>query len=217
MLGFNRLLSKDNFSNEVCTHLDALYSSALRMTKNPADAEDLIQETMLKAYKFRDKFRPDTNRKAWLFKILTNTFINHYHKKSREDANIIKNIDFSTAEELHAQDWVDSDFLEHSLPFSEGMSDEVKRAFDDLSSEFRIVVELADVQDFKYVEIAEIIGRPMGTVMSRLNRGRKLLQEALRDYAIREGIIKPGTGIDSKERDNVKTIEEAYKLRVKKK
>jgi RNA polymerase sigma-70 factor (ECF subfamily) len=193
MFGFLTNAGKDRFMEESMKHLDALYGTALRMTRNPADAEDLIQDTLLKAYRARDTYANGTNRRAWLFKILTNTFINNYHSKKREMSAFNRDMDFSDLEERFVDDWSESNFAVNRLPFSEQMSDEVAKAFEGLPDAFKVVVELADLQDFSYAEIADIVGCPIGTVMSRLSRGRKLLQDSLMEYAIREGVIRPGS------------------------
>ncbi len=178
------MADQTKFAEEAMPYMDQLYSHALRLTKNPADAEDLVQETYLKGYKAFANFSDGTNLKAWLFRILTNNFINVYRKKQRsfderdlegiEDGYMYKNLGSRTQYQLSAS-------AEDTL-FEYLTNDEIKEAVDSLSTPYRQVVLLADVQGFSYKEIAEILAIPHGTVMSRLHRARAKLQTELLDY-----------------------------------
>jgi RNA polymerase sigma-70 factor (ECF subfamily) len=164
-------IARDEFERLTMQHIDPLYSAALRLTKNDRDAEDLVQDTFLRAYRFFDKFERGTNIKAWLFKILTNTFINRY-RRSVKERNIVEG---SKRDAVHER-FISREASEYaSNPeqffFDRLLSDDVLRAVDALPIDFRMVVILADLQEFSYKEIAEILDIPVGTVMSRLFRG----------------------------------------------
>lgn len=172
------------FDREVMQHLDALYRTALRMTRNPQDAEDLVQETMLRAFRFLDRFEPGTNLRAWLFKILTNTYINRYRKASSEPR--VDSLDDS--EELSLYRYLDNEAASRGGSVEAQVLDrfaeqDIKTAIEALPPQYRITVLLADVEGFSYNDIAEITNVKKGTVMSRLFRGRRLLQKALVDQA----------------------------------
>jgi RNA polymerase sigma-70 factor (ECF subfamily) len=189
------------FERDAMVYLDQLYSAAMRMTRNPADAEDLVQETYAKAFAAFHQFKPGTNLKAWLYRILTNAYINTYRKKQRQPIqDSHENIeDWQQARaEAHTSTGLKSaeaSALEH-LPDSD-----VKDALQQIPEDFRLAVYLADVEGFAYKEIAEIMGTPVGTVMSRLHRGRNQLRTLLADYARERGLV----------RDQVETAEEVVR------
>lgn len=177
------------FETEALAYVDQLYSAALRMTRNPTDAEDLVQETFTKAFAAFHQYRPGTNLKAWLYRILTNTFINTYRKKQREPQQ-------SSGEDI--EDWQIHRAASHTstgLRSAEAEAldnlpdSDVKEALQSIGEDFRLAVYLADVEGFSYKEIAEIMGTPIGTVMSRLHRGRHQLRELLTDYARERGLV----------------------------
>jgi RNA polymerase sigma-70 factor (ECF subfamily) len=179
------------FAELAMPYMDALYSAALRMTRNPADAEDVVQETYLRAYRGFGGFKEGTNLKAWLYKILTNTFINTYRAKKRrpEETEFDDVEEFSIygrmggIEAANAERTPETEVLE-------AMPDEVvKEALESLPEQFRMAVLLADVEGFSYKEIADIMGVPIGTVMSRLHRGRKQLQRRLSEFARDRGLL----------------------------
>ena len=180
------------FQTEALSYMDQLYAAALRLTRNPADAEDLVQETYAKAFAGQDKFTMGTNLKAWLYRIQTNAFINTYRKKQREpkrsDAETVEDWQLASAA-THQSTGLAS--AEDAALDSMGDSD-VKRALAELPEDFRMAVYYSDVEGFAYKEIAEIMDTPVGTVMSRLHRGRRMLREKLRDYAADRG-FRDGT------------------------
>jgi RNA polymerase sigma-70 factor (ECF subfamily) len=181
------------FAELAMEYMGSLYSAALRMTRNPADAEDLVQETYLKAYRAFGSFKEGTNLKAWLYRILTNTFINSYRARKRrpeqselddvEDLYLFRRL--GGLEAVSAGRSAEEEVLEH---FTES---DVKAAVESLPEQFRMAVLLADVEGFSYKEIAEILDIPIGTVMSRLHRGRRALQKALHDFGMQRGLVVP--------------------------
>jgi RNA polymerase sigma-70 factor, ECF subfamily len=182
----------ERFERDALPYLDQLYGAALRMTRNPQDAEDLVQEAYAKAYAAFHQFKPGTNLKAWLYRILTNTFINSYRKRQREpQQQMTEEVeDWQLARaESHTSSGLKSAEAEalERLPDSD-----VKEALQQLPEDFRMAVYYADVEGFAYKEIAEIMDTPVGTVMSRLHRGRRMLRELLSDYARGRGVAAAG-------------------------
>ena len=179
----------DSFEVELLGHLDTLYGVSCRMTKSTAEAEDLVQDTVVKAMRARDQFTPGTNLKAWLLRILTNTFINRYRRGGLERDLF----DGPDADSL-TDGWVGATTMRAMRdPETQALSPlveaEVQRALDDLPAEFRLAVVLSDIEELSYKEIADAMGCPIGTVMSRLHRGRRLLQKTLREHAVAMGIV----------------------------
>ena len=184
--------SPDDFQGAALPFLDALYNTALRMTRNPADAEDLVQETYFKAYRHYDKFQPGTNLKAWLFKIMKNTFINDYRRRQQAPPES----DFAAIEESFESQVSDEATRQIKNPEEEALEnvldEDVQRALDDLPPDYRMAVLLADVEGFSYKEISEILEIPGGTGMSRLYRGRMLLETEMLRYAREHGYLRNG-------------------------
>jgi RNA polymerase sigma-70 factor (ECF subfamily) len=180
------------FADLAMEHMDSLYAGALRMTRNPADAEDLVQETYLRAYRGFGGFEEGTNLKAWLFRILTNTFINRYRQqKRRPDETDLDDVeDFYLYRRLGGIDEARISKSAEDTLLELFTDDEVKEALESLPEGFRMAVLLADVEGFAYKEIAEILDIPIGTVMSRLHRGRKALQKRLYEFAVERGLIE---------------------------
>ncbi len=169
------------FEQEMIPHFNVLYNYAFRLTGSSDDAKDLVQETFMKAFRFFDSFEKGTNSKAWLYKILKNTFINNYRKKTSEPQKVV----YEEVENFYdtiRDDTVDSTNLEKKY-FDSQMGDEITSALNELPEEFRQVVLLCDIEEWTYEEISDYLKCPIGTVRSRLHRGRKMLQEKLADYA----------------------------------
>jgi RNA polymerase sigma-70 factor, ECF subfamily len=183
------------FQADALPLLDSLYGAALRMTRNPQDAEDLVQETMLRAYRAFDRFEAGTNLKAWLFRILTNAYINTYRKRQREPQKVSADEveEFDLYQELKSHD-TQFEATPESIVLDSLVDSDIIDAIEDLPEQFRLAVVLSDIEGFSYAEMAEIMDVPMGTVMSRLHRGRKALQKRLWELARDRGIVK---GADS--------------------
>ena len=183
-------MTRREFEALALPHLDGLYAAALRLTRNPRDAEDLVQDAVLRAFRFFDKFERGTNVKAWLYKILTNTFINRYRRSTKE-RNIVEDARDSVQDRLVSREAADVAENPERAFFDRLLSDDVLQAIDSIPVDFRMAVILADLQDFSYKEIADILDVPVGTVMSRLFRGRRLLQKQLAEYAVASGVLQP--------------------------
>ncbi len=184
-----------DFQREAMVHIDSLYNFALRMTGDAEDANDLVQETYMKAYRFFDSFEKGTNCKAWLFRILKNSYINKYRKESKEPDKI----DYDEIKEFYhsvKHSSLDSNDMQEKM-FGELLDDEVARALESLPEDFKEVVQLCDIEGFTYEEIANMVDCPIGTVRSRLHRGRKILREKLMEYAKQHGYkINPDDWLD---------------------
>jgi RNA polymerase sigma-70 factor (ECF subfamily) len=178
------------FETEALPHLDALYGMALRLTQDERDAEDLVQDAMVKAYRFFHRYQPGSNIKAWLFKVLVNIFYNSRRQRRNTqrlhtEAGLLPHHgQFLSAASTSGRD-AEAQLLEQIA------ASELRAAVEELPEEFRLAVILCDVHDFSYKEIAEILGCPVGTVMSRLHRGRRLLQKRLYDYWVEQGYLRP--------------------------
>jgi RNA polymerase sigma-70 factor (ECF subfamily) len=180
------------FEAQAVVHIDLLYNTAVQMTRNVSDAEDLVQETFVRAYRFFDKFTPGTNCKAWLFRIMRNLFINSFRKRSREP----QHVNFSDVEPVLCArppaEVAPMDPANVEPVFEQLVEDDIKEALDQLPDEFRMVTVLSDIQGFTYQEIAEIMACPIGTVRSRLSRARRFLQKRLYAFARERGIVRSG-------------------------
>jgi len=183
-----------NFEQDAMQYARQLYSAAMRMTRNPSDAEDLVQETFLKAYRAYHTFEEGTNLKAWLYRILTNTYINKYRKDSRRPSEV----DLGSVEDLYLYRSIGSEESAEAARTTEDrvldglVESDIKKAVEDLPENFRLPVLLADLEGFSYKEISDILDIPIGTVMSRLHRGRKAMQKSLWEYAVKRGLVPEG-------------------------
>lgn len=190
---------RERLETEALTHIDALYRTALRMTRNPSDAEDLVQEAYLRAFRSLHQFTEGTNLRAWIFRIMTNAYINEYRKRSRRPTRT----SLDDMEEFYLYDHLIDSGVQPSDDGPEEQvlnritADDVIGALDELSDDFRSVVLLADVEGFSYKEIAEILDIPVGTVMSRLYRARRKLQRNLYDFAVDAGYVRDRANNDT--------------------
>ena len=197
------MADRETFADEAMQYAPQLYSAALRMTRNQADAEDLVQDTYLRAYRSFETFEAATNLRAWLYRILTNAFINTYRSRQRRPAES----DLADVEDMYLYRRIGS--LETAAAgmsaeeqfFDVFTDDAVKQALEDLPENFRLPVLLADVQGFSYKEIAEMLDIPIGTVMSRLHRGRKAMQRALFDHAAARGLVTTPPAVQAAQAD----------------
>lgn len=182
------------FADDAMEFAPQLYGAAMRMTRNPSDAEDLVQETFLKAYRAYESFEAGTNLKAWLYRILTNTFINKYRKDSRRPSEV----DLGVIEDLYLYRRIGSEESAEAARTTEDrvldglVESDVKEAVENLPENFRIPVLLADLEGMSYQEIADVLDIPIGTVMSRLHRGRKAMQKTLWEFARTRGLVPEG-------------------------
>jgi RNA polymerase sigma-70 factor, ECF subfamily len=194
--------NRARFEQEALQHLDALYRTALRMTRNPSDAEDLVQDALVRAYRFYDRFEPGTNFRAWLFKILTNTYINSYRRKQGrpQESSLEDTEDFFLYNQLSRDSGERVADVEDTVLDQLG-ADAIQRAIDQLPPQFRTTVQMADVEGLSYADIAEATRVAKGTVMSRLFRGRRLLQRALWEQAQAAGFTS-GSKVHLEPHDN---------------
>lgn len=176
---------QEDFEDEIVPHLDAMYNFALRLTSDPSDAEDLVQDTIVKAFRFFSSYEKGTNAKAWLFRILKNSYINNYRKQSKKP-NQVDYDEVSSFYETIRADRTDTSDLEDKM-FRELVDDDISQALEELPEDFRTVVLLCDVEGFTYEEIANMLDVPIGTIRSRLHRGRNLLKAQLKEYAEKRG------------------------------
>ena len=181
----DEIQKQKDFDEEIIPHMDALYNFALRLTTDPNDAEDLVQDTIVKAYRFFSSYEKGTNAKAWMFRILKNSFINNYRKTSKKPSQVDYDKVSSYYESVRAERTETSDL--ESLMFREMMDDDLSNALQRLPEDFRTVVLLCDVEGYTYEEIANMLDVPIGTIRSRLHRGRNLLKTELLEYAKKRG------------------------------
>lgn len=178
-------LKQEQFKDEIIPHLDAAYNFALRLTTNVMEAEDLLQESIVKAYRFFNNYERGTNARAWLYRIIKNSYINNYRRRSKQPDSVDYN-EVSSFYEMIRAERSDTTDLEEKI-YRTLMDDEVNQALKELPEKFRICIWLCDVEGFTYEEISNMLDIPIGTVRSRLHRGRNLLKKWLLDYAVGRG------------------------------
>ena len=178
---------QEDFEKEIIPHLDAMYNFALKLTQDPDKAEDLVQDTIVKAFRFFDSYEMGTNPKAWVFRILKNSFINDYRKRSKQPNQVDFDEVSSFYETIRAESTDTSDL--EDLMYRELVDDHVSAALEDLPEDFRTVVLLCDIEEFTYEEAATMLDVPIGTIRSRLHRGRNLLTAQLLEYAEKRGFV----------------------------
>lgn len=178
------------FERTTTQYIDELYGTALRLTRNDRDAEDLVQDTYLKAFKAFHQFQPGTNCRAWMFRILTNTFINSYRRRIKEREILERQENGSLQNSLVCRDSIDRYSNPERQMVGQGLSDDVEQALAEVPEDFRMAVILSDIRGFSYKEVAEMMETPIGTVMSRLFRGRRLLRKALWRFGMKEGYLR---------------------------
>lgn len=203
----------NDFDSEVLIHMSALKSFALKMTNDEEDAEDLVQETLLKAFRFFDKFEKGTNSKAWLFQIMKNSFINNYRKTTREPGKV----DYEDVQNFYETIKADEVKSKHSEndAFSDVLDDEIATALSVLPDDFRTIVFLSDIEGYTYEEIADFMDCPIGTVRSRLHRARKMLYALLYQYAQENGYAESKSSSKNIKRNSDKIIEKLYTVKGK--
>ncbi|MFO8030598.1 MAG: sigma-70 family RNA polymerase sigma factor [Cyclonatronaceae bacterium] len=182
------LKKQEDFNEEIIPHLDATYNYALRLTTDPNDAEDLLQDSIVKAFRFFNSYQKGTNARAWLYRIVKNSYINNYRKASRQPQHVDYE-EIATYYETIRSEQSDTTDLQARL-FRGEYDDDFKKALDNLPEDFRTPLLLCDVEDFTYEEIANMLDVPIGTVRSRLHRGRNLLKEKIREIAAKRGYLK---------------------------
>jgi RNA polymerase sigma-70 factor, ECF subfamily len=191
VFGFRRKKPAGEFEEAALVHLDALFGAALRLTRDPSEAQDLVQDALVRAYRFQHHFEPGTNLKAWLLRILTNTFINHYRRSARE-RRVLDNDDSSPVGDGVMSRAAMRGLTDATSVAQEGLlRNEIFAALDSLPEDYRIMIVLADIEELSYKEIAEAVDVPIGTVMSRLHRARKMMQKQLIEQAVQMGIVRP--------------------------